>query len=464
MISFSAADYIVIISFFAIILAIGYFAARFTKDESEDYLLGGRKVGLFLFILTNVSTWYGGILGIGEFTYGFGLASWFTQGLPYYIFAFLFALLFADKIRKASLFTIPDKITEVYGKKAGILSAVVVFVLVSPAPYLLMVANLFSLIFNISLFYSLIISVLVVLVFMIKGGYRSDLYTDAFGFFIMFGGFILILYLAYSSFGGVSYLKSNLPAEHLTLTGGASPVYLLVWFFIALWTFADPGFHQRCYAAKSGKVARNGILISIVLWALFDFLTTSTGLYARAAFPNLSNPSQSYLFLAEKILGPGLKGFFYIALFATILSTLNSFLFISATTIGRDFLFQLSESKEDNLQKRYTGWGLFISSVLSIFLAWLIPSVISLWYSIGSLFIPSIIFLVAGAYYPKLKIGKNIALVEMVIAVLTSAVWLIIKDKSFIPQGLKIIEPMLIGLFFALAVHIYGLIKKDSSS
>ena len=464
MISFSLADYIVIISFFAVILLIGYLTTKFAKDDAEDYLLGGRKVGLFLFILTNVSTWYGGILGVGEFTYNYGLASWFTQGLPYYIFAFVFALLFAGKIRNASLFTIPDKITEVYGKTAGRLSAVVVFVLVSPAPYLLMVANLISLIFNIGLLPSLVISVLLVLVFMIKGGYRSDLYTDAFEFFIMFGGFIVILLFAVSAFGGYGFLSNNLPAAHLTLTGGASPVYLLVWFFIAMWTFADPGFHQRCYAAKDGKTARNGILISIILWACFDFLTTSTGLYARAAFPGLSNPSQSYLFLAEKLLSPGLKGFFYIALFATILSTLNSFLFISATTLGKDFFFNIFPKKEEKYINKFTVLGLVISSIVSIILAWLIPSVIGLWYAIGSLFIPAIIFLVAGAYFPKLKVSNKAAVIEIISAVSFSSAWFFIKDYPLLPVVLKEVEPMIAGLAAALIIHIISLFLNKSNS
>ncbi len=81
--------------------------------------------------------------------------SWFTQGFPYYFFAFLFALFFAKKIREASLFTIPDKLREVYGKKVGLISAIVVFILVSPAPYLLMTANLISIVFNINIMISL---------------------------------------------------------------------------------------------------------------------------------------------------------------------------------------------------------------------------------------------------------------------------------------------------------------------
>ena len=73
MISFSLIDLSVIALFFITVLIIGFISGRKAKNEPDDYLLNGRKVGLFVFILANVSAWYGGILGIGEFTYRYGL-------------------------------------------------------------------------------------------------------------------------------------------------------------------------------------------------------------------------------------------------------------------------------------------------------------------------------------------------------------------------------------------------------
>ncbi|MGE5353621.1 MAG: sodium:solute symporter family protein [Acidobacteriota bacterium] len=294
MISFSFWDIAVILAFFLVVLIIGFLPEKKETETAEGYLLSGRKVGLFLFILTNVSTWYGGILGVGEFTYRYGISSWFTQGLPYYVFAFLFALFFARKIRGASLFTIPDKLRSTYGSKAAMASAILLFILVSPAPYLLMIGSLINLIFKINIFWSLVLATFLSAAYLLKGGYRSDLLTDAFEFFVMFAGFIVIMVIAYFSLGDFSYLKTNLPVEHLSLSGGASYTYILVWFLIALWTFTDPGFHQRCYAAKNGDVAVKGIIISIFFWALFDFLTTFTGLYSRAALPGLKTPVLSF--------------------------------------------------------------------------------------------------------------------------------------------------------------------------
>jgi SSS family solute:Na+ symporter len=460
MVSFSSLDILIIITFFVSLLIIGFISSKKTTSDSTDYLLSGRKVGLFLFVLINVSTWYGGIIGVGEFTYRYGLVSWFTQGLPYYFFAFLFALFFAKKIRAASLFTIPDKLNEVYGKKVALISAIIVFVLVSPAPYLLMVASLISLIFNIPIFIALIVGIILSGSYLLKGGFRSNVYADAYQFFVMFLGFIIIVLACLQNFGGISYLHNKLPPNHLSVTGNASPTFIIVWFLIALWTFADPGFHQRSYAAKDGNVAQKGILISIIFWALFDFLTTTTGLYSKAVLPNLDKPVLAFPLLAENILSSGLKGIFYAAMLATIISTLNSFLFLSATTISRDFIFRINKFSEDNKLKYYTVWGIIISGILSIMIAYLIPSVVEIWYTIGSLFIPGIILPVISAYYENFRISKNILIMEMIGAVILSTIWILIKPNFSNPIIVEI-EPMLVGLTFAVLIHFYGLFRKS---
>lgn len=461
MISFNLWDVVIILLFFASILFIGFYTGRRTSADASDYLLSGRKLSLFLFIAVNVSTWYGGILGVGEFTYRYGLVSWFTQGFPYYVFAFLFAIFFAKKIREASLFTIPDKLSEVYGKNVGLISAVIVFVLVSPAPYLLMTANLISLIFSISIIPSLVISLVLSLIYLIKGGFRSNVYVDVFQFFVMFAGFILVVIFSGMKFGTIDFLSSNVPVNHLKITGGMSPAFLIVWFLIALWTFADPGFHQRSYAAKTGSIAKWGIIISIFFFALFDFLTTTTGLFAKAILPNLENPVLSFPLFAEKVLPAGLKGIFYAALFATIISTQVSFLFLSGTTIGRDFIFRISKYVNESKLKSYTVIGLIISGVLAVILAYLIPSVIQIWYTIGSLFIPGIILPVVSAYYSKLRVSNKFILIEMITAFLSSTIWYFLRSEFANVPLLNEIEPMLVGLFFSLLIHLTGLFYRQ---
>ena len=279
MISFSLVDILIILAFFATVLFIGFYTGRKTGTDANDYLLSGRKLGLFLFVAVNVSTWYGGILGVGEFTYRYGLVSWFTQGFPYYIFAFLFAIFFAKKIREASLFTIPDKLSEIYGRNVGLVSAVIVFVLVSPAPYLLMTGNLLSLIFKIDLLPSLFISLLLSLVYLIKGGFRSNVYVDVFQFFVMFGGFIAVVIFSGIKLGTFEFISASVPESHMNITGGMSPAFLIVWFLLHCGHSLIPDFikdvmQQNQVTLRSGELSSQyfSLLCSIFLRLQPDYL------------------------------------------------------------------------------------------------------------------------------------------------------------------------------------------------
>lgn len=458
MISFNFIDYLIVILFLTLTIAIGFFASRGENKSNDDYLLSGRKVGLTLFILTNVATWYGGILGVGEFSFRYGLVSWFTQGLPYYIFAIIFAFLFADKIRSASLFTIPDKLEEIYGRKVSLVSAILIFILVSPAPYLLILGQIISIIFGINYIYGLLIGAFVSSIYLIKGGYKSNIWADAFSFFIMFLGFILIVLVASNTYGSIDFLTAKLPKEHLSLTGGTSLTFIVVWFLIALWTFTDPGFHQRCYSAKSGSVAKWGIVISVLFWLLFDFLTNTTGLYSKAILPNLANPVLAFPYLADAILGPGLKGMFFAALIATVLSTLNSFIFLSATTFSRDFIFRIKTNPNSDIDLvKTTKFGILLTVIISIIIAYYFESVVELWYTIGSICIPGIILLVISSYYTKFRISKKIAFYEIIIGVFSSLTWLLIRDYFNDNNILSQLEPMIVGLLLAILLHLTAL-------
>src|SRR4030042_3719630 len=100
MVTLSALDQIIILGYFAAVIAVGFFAAR-KSDNAVDYLLAGRSLTLPIFVMTLVSTWYGGILGVGEYSYLFGISNWVVRGDPSYIFAAVFAFLLAQRVRQS---------------------------------------------------------------------------------------------------------------------------------------------------------------------------------------------------------------------------------------------------------------------------------------------------------------------------------------------------------------------------
>ncbi len=463
-VSLAPSDAIIIIAYFAVVILVGFLTTgkrngKQTGRDAAEYLLAGRSLTTPVFVMTLVSTWYGGILGVGEFSYRYGISNWFVQGFPYYVFAVLFAFLLAGRIRATNFVTIPDKLQHAYGKPTAILGAWLTFLLMSPAPYILMIGVLMQLVTGWSLWLCVVIGTAASTIYLAAGGFRSDVNTDIVEFFLMFLGFGVIIPFAVSRFGGFDFIRANVPPLHLTLTGGNSAQFIIVWFFIALWTLVDPSFHQRCYAAKSAAVARRGILYSIIFWVAFDALTATAGLYARAALPHLDQPVMAYPMLAEVILPPVAKGLFYVGMLATIMSTLNTLAFVSATTLGRDIVLRALGWGEEREELRLTRWGLLVSGALSVALALAVPSVIGLWYVIGTAIIPGLLIPLVTSYFPSLTVGPRSAFFSMLLGWCVSTGWMLsgwsqnLGGSGQYPFG---IEPMYPGVLVSFLIWAAG--------
>lgn len=455
MVHFALVDIALILLYFLLIVVVGFRAAQKGNSSASDFLLAGRTLTLPVFVATLVSTWYGGILGIGEFSYQYGLSNWIVFGVPYYVFALVFALFIAKRARATNLFTIPDKLFAAYGRQTSLLGAVLTFVLVTPATLALMLGMLLQLIFGISLAAGTIISTVITVIYLFSGGFRSDVAVNIVEFIVMFLGFAIVLPFAWWQYGGFSFLIANLPPLHLTWHGGNSTQYIAAWFFIALWTLVDPSFHQRCYAAKDADTAQRGIFVAIGFWFVFDFLTCAAGLYARAIVPNLDQPALAYPMLAEAVLPPIAKGIFYIGMLATIMSTLSSYTFIAGVTFGNDIVGRLRPSLPEEMLGRtvrlWTRVGIVIAGTLAIVMALTMPSVVKLWYTIGTCIIPGLLVPVLASYFKSLKISASFAFAAMCAGFFGSTLWFL-AGQVFGGISFFGIEPMYPGLLLSCAV------------
>ena len=446
-------DLSILILYVGLLIFFGFFRTKQTGKNPEDFLLAGRKLSLPGFVITLVATWYGGILGIGENTYSYGIQTWFIFGLPYYIFAILFAFLIAGRINETKFISIPDQFHGRFGKTAGVVSALYILFLASPAPYILSIGILLQFTTGLSFGLSLLMSTGLSLSYIWIGGFKAVVRTDGLQFGFMFVGFLLLLIFSMKSSGPIS--KLVLPVSHLNITGGASIQYIVVWFFIALWTFVDPGFYQRCAAAKSPQTAKKGILISIGFWFIFDMLTLSTGLYAKALL-TAGDPLFAYPRLGAVVLPPLAYGIFITGLLATIMSTIDSLGLISAITFGRDILWRIQSPtstdklKWNNESTIFVRKGLIITAFIALILAFSIPSVVKLWYGLGSILVPGLVlpFLLS---FKNNRPKENILLM-MVSPVLVSIFWTLLgKLLNGYPFGL---EPFYPGILTSVLVYV----------
>ena len=454
MFSHSPLDWALIVAYFGF-LAVVWLRLLGKKLDAVDYLVAGRRVTLPAFVATLVATWYGGILGVGEYAYRYGLSNWLVFGVPYYIGA----LLFARRARTAALYTIPDLLERSYGRKPALMGALAVFVTSAPAAYVLMLGTLFAAMFHLPLVPCVIAAALFSVFYIDRGGLRTVVFTDQVQFALMYAGFIVMLVFLVARHGGLAFLERSLPATHFTWTGGNPPQAIIVWYFIALSALVDPGFWQRAYAARDPRVAKRGVLWSIAFWILFDFMTTATGMYARALLPNLKDPVFAFPEIARVTLPPVALGLFYLAMIATVMSTIDSYGFIAATTIGRDVVWRIKGEATERRLPFYSRIGLWISAVFATALALMNQSVIGLWHDLGSITTPTLLLPVALGLVGRGRLGARWTLAAMIVPFVVTLVWIGVKNLPSASTEHSYpwrIEPIYAGLVASLLVYAAG--------
>lgn len=423
------------------------------KPSALDYLLMGRQLTLPLFVATMVATWYGGIFAVNEITFNYGIFNFVTQGIFWYVAYLIFAFFIVKRLARYASYTLPDLTAQMFGPKSAKVSAVLTFCYIAPVAYVLSLGMFLHMVFGISVLAGMIWGTLFVCLYSAWGGLRSVVFSDLVQFFVMCSAVAMVVLFSVHSFGGLTFLKANLPASHFTLTGGNSWLATLIWGFIALSTLIDPSFYQRCFAAKSPAIVKKGILISTVIWFLFDFCTTTGSLYARAVLPQ-AEPGQAYFFYALQLLPVGLRGFFVAGILSIILSTLNSFLFIASNTLSFDLL--RNRFKNVVLSNRIS---IFVVGAFSIAAAQFFHgSFKEIWLVLGSYFSACLLVPILLNYLSPNRISDTLFVCAALSAAAAMTVWYALPKNEF----LQIIDPFYIGILTSLLILLIGRKPKNA--
>lgn len=173
--------------FYVVILLIGLYASwksnTLKDNDSEDLMVAGRSIGMFVGIFTMTATWVGGgyINGTAEavFTPGSGLV-WAQAPIGYGISLFLGGFLFAEKMRQEKYVTMLDPFDHKYGSvMAGFLyiPALLGEIFWSAAILSALGASL-TVILHLTQTISVIVSACIAVFYTLIGGLYSVAYTD----------------------------------------------------------------------------------------------------------------------------------------------------------------------------------------------------------------------------------------------------------------------------------------------
>lgn len=408
-------------------MGIGLYSSRNQNDE--DYMIGNRQLNLWGFLLSVVASYIGGaaLVAYSAYVYQFGISAIAVFGGT--AAGFLLFVPYALKIRKLSenhkFHTLSDYLYYRFGNRSGAFSAILLFIV-----YFGMLLNQFiagsSILSGISGWSyetSLIISSTVISVYLFAGGFRSVVKTDVFQYLVLVVVFILIAVLA-------SGKQWSLAAEAINYKNADMGMSIAFVLFGILIIFQSAEYWQRVYAAKSEKVVRQGLALSALLVVVTGLVITIVGLTAHHFLPGLEARNAFAgglkLIFPNQFLGVGL-----ILIFAAIMSSADTIIFVLASSIAKDFFGHLPTKKAKSIPlARLTRWLTLLFSILGLLFALVFRDLVQVFVFItglGFTIIPAVI----ASFHFKLK---EVAVFSSFIA---GSIWvlLLIISGNLIPEA-----------------------------
>ena len=164
----------------------------------------------------------------------------------------------------------------------------------------------------------------------------------------------------------------------------------------------------------------------------------------------------TYPLLAFKFLPAGFLGLFLVGIIATIMSTIDSLSLISSITFGRDILWRIEGTNSNLSPISYIKKGLIIISFFGLIISYLLPSVVALFYTLGSVLIPGLIFPFLYSLKQNQSIDSNSIIWWMIFPIFVSATWLVLsKLTEQLPFGLEPFYPGMVISFLILYLKKY---------
>jgi len=438
----SPLDLVVLAVFGLLVLTLG-FSARVRENSVVQYLAAGRKLSLPAFVATLVSTWYGGILGIGESVSYYGIGAWVLMGVPYYVFGVIYAIKLAPRVRNEEQISIPERFEARYGRGVALAAALLLLLLAIPAAHVLMLGVLVQTFTGMAILPAVILAASIGAAFLWRGGLLADVRVAMLAFVGMYVGFLVIDLWSFSH-QPPSVAFAELKGTPLwSWDGGQGPLFVLSFFILGAWTLVDPGFHQRVASAATPEIGRRGVLIGVVFWVIFDLLSITAGLYAAISVPAVLGAESSLTRLAGlprlgmAVLPDGLRALFLCGMLGTILSALVGYALISGATIGREIVARWRGLEDGPIVQRWTKIGVVAALALAIAVGLSLESVVNLWYSWAGAAVGALLLPLWAAYAKESRLQASQAAVG--VSIVTAAA----VSLSLLVYGLRTGNPFL---------------------
>jgi len=503
---------IVVLIFLLINGYVGYVAWRRTKS-ADDYLVAGRETHPFIMALSYGATFIStaAIVGFGGVAANYGMGILWLVFLNILVGIFIAFVFFGKRTRKMGhnlgALTFPEFLSRRFDSRfIQYFSGAVIFIGMPlyAAVVLVGMARFVETTLQIDYNIALVVMAVVVAAYVIFGGIRGVMYTDALQGSIMFFGTIFLLIAIYWMLGGVidanqalTNLVNVVPANATsaaTATGftgwttmpslGSPFWWTLVSSLIlgvGIGVLSQPQLVVRFMTVKSNRELNRGVLIggvfifaitfgAYVVGSLSNvyFFQTTGQTAVQAAGGNLDKVIPAFIAAAMPLWFTYL---FMVALLSAAMSTLSAQFHVQGTAFGRD-IYETLIRKTGGSSVRMARIGIVIAVFIAVILGFILPASIvalgtSLWFGVTAAAFLSIY--VAAIYWKRAT--KEGAIAGLVSGALVSLFWLLFGfKKTADPMGISkaligqstiitsvpwpTVDPMIVALPVAVVVTI----------
>jgi SSS family solute:Na+ symporter len=379
----SSLDLGIIVSYFVLVLGVGYFLKGKIKSSS-DFLLTDRTLSHWITGIAFMSANLGSLEIMGHIAngakYGMRTNHWYWIGaIPAMIFCGLFMVryYYANGIR-----SVPEYLRMRYDHRAHLLNAgsfAFVTILMSGIN-MYAFGLLFQNMLGWSFTFSVLLSGFIVLLYTFWGGLASSIWNEVLQFFLIVFGFLPLTFIGLHKVGGWQGLISRLPDQYVHtwkgMGGPGDPLGVPWWVMvIGIGLTAAPAYWctdfllvQRALAAKNLDSARKTPLVAAIPKMLFPAIVTLLGMLALVVGPDVvkSNYNLALPMLLGKYYGSGMLGLGLTALLASFMSGMAG----NITAFNTVFTYDLYQTYmvKDRPDRHYltvgrwaTVWGTVLS-------------------------------------------------------------------------------------------------------
>ena len=340
-------DWLILGIYFFVLIAIGVWASMKRKKEGSLFLaehslrwhhigfsMWGTNVGPSMLIASASAGFTTGIVS--------GNYAWYA-----FVFIALLAYVFAPRYLGADISTLPEFMGLRFGQSTRNILAwyTIVTVIISWLALTLFAGGvLIRQVFDIPMWASALVLVVISAFFTMLGGLKAVAYTNVYQMILLIVVSLILVIVGLDRVGGIQALVARVPADYWVMFKPNSdeafpwlPI-LLGYPVMGVWFWCtDQSMVQPVLAARDLREGQLGTNFTGWLKILDVALYILPGIICFALFGDtLKNPDEAYLTMVERLFPVGMVGLVFAVLTACLVSTIGSALNALSTVFTMD--------------------------------------------------------------------------------------------------------------------------------